>query len=189
MTRGASTYPLRIPVGGTRAAVDDGTNAVHAVGSPLSAQSGTPVSVPPVDPCGISVASGWPLRDFIELGALPGAVPCARYHARLVLCEWRLNGLSDNAELLVSELVTNAIAASRSAGSDSPVRLWLLSDTARALIVVWDACPHLPVRMDVSADAESGRGLLLVEMISDQCGSYATPAAGGKAVWALISAS
>lgn len=129
-------------------------------------------------------ASEWPLRSFLELGALRSAVPCARYHCRQVLWEWHLTGLSQSVELLVSELVTNAITASRSAGSDFPVRLWLLSDTAQVLIVVWDASPHLPARADVSAEAEAGRGLLLVEMISDQWGTCPTPPCG-KTVWAL----
>jgi anti-sigma regulatory factor (Ser/Thr protein kinase) len=158
--------------------------AVRAAGSPLPAQSGTPVPDPPSLPDGTSLASGWPLRDFIEFGALSSAVPCARYHSRQVLWEWRLAVLAENTELLISELTTNAIAASRSAGGDSPIRLWLLSDTVRVLIAVWDASPDPPVRADVSADSESGRGLLLVEMISDQWGSYAGPA-GGKTVWAL----
>jgi anti-sigma regulatory factor (Ser/Thr protein kinase) len=95
-----------------------------------------------------------------------------------------MTGLADSAELLVSELVTNAITASRSAGSDSPIRLWLLSDAVQVLIVVWDASPHLPARVDVSTEAEAGRGLLLVEMISDQWGTCATPPCG-KTVWAL----
>jgi len=38
------------------------------------------------------MADEWPLRDFIEFGALPGAVPCARLHARLLLAEWGLSG-------------------------------------------------------------------------------------------------
>jgi anti-sigma regulatory factor (Ser/Thr protein kinase) len=130
------------------------------------------------------MAGEWPLRSFLELGALPSAVPCARYHCRQVLWEWHMTGLADSAELLVSELVTNAITASRSAGSDFPVRLWLLSDAAQVLIVVWDASPHLPARVDVSAEAEAGRGLLLVEMLSDQWGTCATPPCG-KTVWAL----
>ena len=130
------------------------------------------------------MAGQWPLRSFLELGALPSAVPCARYHCRQVLWEWRLTGLAQSAELLVSELVTNAITASRSAGSDCPVRLWLLSDAAQVLIVVWDASPHLPARADASPEAEAGRGLLLVEMISDQWGTCATPPCG-KTVWAL----
>jgi anti-sigma regulatory factor (Ser/Thr protein kinase) len=96
-------------------------------------------------------------------------------------------GLADNAELLVSELVTNAVAASRSTGSGSAVRLWLLSDTARLLILVQDASPHRPVRADPGPDAEHGRGLLLVEAISDQWGWYApAPGAAGKVTWALL---
>ena len=44
------------------------------------------------------MAHEWPLRDFLELGALPGAVACARYHVRQVLWEWRLTDLSDAAQ-------------------------------------------------------------------------------------------
>jgi hypothetical protein len=54
------------------------------------------------------------------------------------------------------------------------------------LILVWDGNPQLPVRVDPAEDAESGRGLLLVETISSRWGTYATPQLGGKAVWALI---
>jgi len=53
----------------------------------------------------------WPLRSYLELGALPTAVPCARLHARQLVWEWGLNGLAANTELLVSELVTNAVKA------------------------------------------------------------------------------
>src|SRR5579864_226362 len=52
-----------------------------------------------------------PLRSYLELGALPTTVPCARLHARHVLHEWGLNGLAPDSELLVSELVTNAVKA------------------------------------------------------------------------------
>ena len=57
----------------------------------------------------------WPLRDFLELGALPGAVPCARAHTTQLLWEWGpgLASLADSAELIVSELITNAVVASR----------------------------------------------------------------------------
>ncbi len=74
------------------------------------------------------MTSAWPLRDFIELGALPGAVPCARLHARQLMWEWQLTGLSESVELLVSELVTNGVAASQRLERIFPVRLWLLSD-------------------------------------------------------------
>src|SRR5215475_11272661 len=54
----------------------------------------------------------WALRTFLELGALPTAVPCARLHTRQVLWEWHLDVLAGTAELIVSELVTNAVHAS-----------------------------------------------------------------------------
>ena len=54
----------------------------------------------------------WPLRSYLELGALPTAVPCARLHAVHVLRDWDLRDLSDDAALIVSELVTNAVTAS-----------------------------------------------------------------------------
>ncbi len=132
------------------------------------------------------MADEWPLRDFIELGALPGAVPSARLHTRLVLAEWGLTGLSERAELAVSELVTNAVAVSHSLEHVSPVRIWLLADKAHVLILVWDRSSQRPARIDTGDDAESGRGLLLVETISARWGYYATPQTGGKTVWALI---
>jgi anti-sigma regulatory factor (Ser/Thr protein kinase) len=129
----------------------------------------------------------WPLRDVLELGALPGAVPCARLHARQLLWEWGLTGQSESAELLVSELMTNAIAASRSLKQVFPVRLWLLANKARVLILVWDASHRPPAPADdKSADAESGRGLLLVESVSERWDWYFPQDTGGKVVWALL---
>jgi hypothetical protein len=132
------------------------------------------------------------MRDFIELGALAGAIPCARLHTRLVLWEWGLARLAADAELLVSEMVTNSVAASRSAGRMAPVRLWLLADKTQAVILVWDACHRPPAPVDgVGEDAESGRGLLLVEALSERWGWYYPPRhagqpAAGKTTWALL---
>src|SRR2546423_12912574 len=53
----------------------------------------------------------WPLRSSLELGALSSAVPCACLHVKHVLWEWGLNELAESAELLVSELVSNAVNA------------------------------------------------------------------------------
>jgi len=133
-----------------------------------------------------NLAASWPLRDFIELGSLPTSVPCARYHARQIIWEWRLTPLSETVELVVDELVTNAVSASRSLEWPSPVRMWLLSDGANVLVLVWDANPEPPVRIDPEDDAESGRGLVLVEALSTQWDWYAGPGAGGKLVHALI---
>lgn len=132
-------------------------------------------------------AREWPLQTFLEFGALPTAVPCARYHTRQVLWEWHLAAQAESAELLVSELVTNAIAASRATSPDSPVRLWLLSDSARILILVQDDSPHPPVRTELETSAEGGRGLLLVEAISSQWDWYVRePGGAGKVTWAIM---
>ena len=127
----------------------------------------------------------WPLQDFLELGALAGAVPCARLHARHLLREWGIGHLGNNAELLVTELVTNAVRASREMTRACAVRLWLLSDSAQILILVWDASPQPPVLTDVPDDAEHGRGLMLVDAVSEQWGWYSREDGDGKFVWAI----
>ena len=130
-------------------------------------------------------AARWPLRTFLELGALPGAVPCARLHTRNVLREWGLTVFSESTGLLVSELVTNAIQISRVAEQDAPVRLWLVSDRTQVVIFVWDASPLPPLPGDVGEEAESGRGLLIVQAVSARWGWDFPRGMGGKVVWAV----
>ena len=144
---------------------------------PRPSSCATPV---PAVPLGRDLAQ-WPLRSHLALGALPTAVPCARLHTHHVLREWGVAHLRDDAELCVSELVTNAVAAS--ADHLSPVGLWLLSDGKRVVILVCDGNPHPPVRLHPDLATEGGRGLMLVEAISTQWDWYATPR--GKVVWAL----
>jgi anti-sigma regulatory factor (Ser/Thr protein kinase) len=127
-----------------------------------------------------------PLQDFLELGALASAVPCARLHSRQVLWEWGLGSLGQSVEILVTELVRNAVKVSRTMAQASPVRLWLVSDSAQVLILVWDASPQPPVRMDTSDEAENGRGLMLVEAISEQWGWYFDEDNDGKVVWTIV---
>ena len=63
------------------------------------------------------------------------------------------------------------------------VQVWLLSDSAQILILVWDASPQPPVLTDVTDEAEQGRGLRIVEAVSEQWGWYAS--GNGKFVWAI----
>jgi hypothetical protein len=138
----------------------------------------------------------WELRTFLELGALPSAVPCARLHARQVGWEWNLSHLAEAAELVVSELVTNSLRASaglttsRFAGKFSvgtpPVRLWLYSDGQRILIQVWDGNDEMPARQDADPGAESGRGLLIVESLATDWGASRLANSTGKVVWASV---
>jgi hypothetical protein len=147
----------------------------------------------------------WPLRSRLELGALPGAVPCARLHARLVLTEWGQSALADSVELIVSELMTNALRAcsdpvSGGPGYDTegrqlPLGLRLGSDRQQVLVEVWDGATAPPVPGQVSHDGETGRGLLMVEAVSSRWGYYypgrqprgtAPDERAAKVVWALI---
>jgi anti-sigma regulatory factor (Ser/Thr protein kinase) len=148
---------------------------------------GAGIRIPPFMPLqGYSMHSLWPLQDFLELGALVGAVPCARLHVRQVLWEWGLARVAEIAELAASELITNAVKASRVATRTAAVRLWLASDRARVLTIVWDASPQPPVRVDASGEAENGRGLMLVEAISEQWGWCCRDSIAGKFVWAIV---
>lgn len=128
----------------------------------------------------------WPLQDSLELGALPAAVPCGRLHTRQILWEWGLTRLTQNAELIISELLTNAVNAANAGASVRPVRLWLLSDSSQLVIMVWDASPLPPVRVTTSEEMEGGRGLMLVGNLARQWSWYAPAQMGGKIVWALL---
>ena len=140
--------------------------------------------------------SAWPLHSYLELGMLPTAVPCARGHARLVLAEWGLRELADPAELVVTELVTNGIRAScalvgsrfggRWSAGRPPVRLWLQSDYRAVLVQVWDGNNQAPARQELNPESEGGRGLQLVEAVSEDWGAFHPPHASGKVVWALV---
>jgi len=135
----------------------------------------------------VGATGEWPRRSFLELGAVPGAVPCARLHARQVMWEWGLDALRDDTELVVSELVTNAVRACASLRPAAPVRMWLRGNTTRMLVLVWDACPRPPIRLHAGQNADGGRGLLLVEALSDQWDWYALDQPeGGKIVWATL---
>jgi anti-sigma regulatory factor (Ser/Thr protein kinase) len=130
----------------------------------------------------------WPLCSHLALAARPGAVPRARHHVRRVLARWEIGALGETAELVVSELVTNAIHACPAAGAHHQVRLRLVSDRARVLIEVHDDSPQPPVPAGATAEDESGHGLCLVEAMSAAWDWYPHRASGGKVVWALVPA-
>ena len=99
-------------------------------------------------------------------------------------------GLQITAELLASELVTNAHQASdrlriRAGLAVVPiVRLLLISDKSSIVIHVWDGNDEMPVRRGAMIDEERGRGLMLVESLSSDWGAYREMT--GKTVWARI---
>ncbi|NEY36352.1 SpoIIE family protein phosphatase [Streptomyces sp. PRKS01-65] len=105
----------------------------------------------------------------------PRSVGRAREHARARLQEWGLDALVDTTELLVSELVTNALRY-----GEGEIRLRLLLD--RTLVCeVWDSGLVQPRRRRARDTDEGGRGLQLVGLLSAAWGSRRTPR--GKTVW------
>jgi anti-sigma regulatory factor (Ser/Thr protein kinase) len=139
--------------------------------------------------------NAWTFHSVLAIGALPTATPCARLHARNVVCEWGLHNLADTIELVVSELVTNAVKASmdqdqRPHYTDEHglacIQLRLSTDRQAALVEVWDEKFKLPEPNQPDLDDESGRGLMLVEALAERWG-WDLPATGrGKIVWALV---
>ena len=93
---------------------------------------------------------------------------CHTHHARVL----------DEAELLVSELVTNAVVH-----GTPPITVHIECDGSQGLAVaVSDGSPDLPEPRDAGPYAEGGRGIHLVDLISDRWGIE--PREGdGKQVW------
>ena len=113
----------------------------------------------------------------VRLTTGPAAAAQARGQVRAAVCAWDLPVDLDVAVLLTSELVTNAIR--HEAGET--ITLAIRCTRGRLRVDVHDSSSSLPVAADVPADAETGRGLLLVATLSDEWGYYRTPA--GKVVY------
>lgn len=121
----------------------------------------------------------WPLASTLKLDMLPCSVSTARQHTAAMLSEWRLGHLAENAQILVSELVTNAPVHSM-----EPVTVRLHANRESLLIEVRDALPAPPEPRQHAPDAEGGRGLEIVTLLSHGWGYYSER--GGKVVWALL---
>ncbi|AZP21343.1 SpoIIE family protein phosphatase [Streptomyces aquilus] len=107
--------------------------------------------------------------DPIEVGR-------ARATVREQLHEWGLGRLADTTELMVSELVTNAVRHSHS----RPVELRLVRGET-LLCEVDDDDHELPTLRNAGADDEFGRGLRVVSTLAREWGASRTNA--GKTVW------
>jgi anti-sigma regulatory factor (Ser/Thr protein kinase) len=130
------------------------------------------------------------------LATLPTSPFWARRYIRQFLgsCRGISINTADTAELLVSELVTNAV---RFAGSPTPAQqysgrvapglIWLSVRhfDEGLLIEVFDTDANPPVLADAGEDAENGRGLLLVDALSKEW-SYFFPSCSGKVVYCFI---
>ncbi|MGV9340588.1 ATP-binding protein [Streptomyces sp. NPDC003688] len=137
-----------------------------------------------------------PLSLALDLAAVPTAVSCSRMFIRHTLMCWSLPHLVDEAELIVSELVTNA---TRATGITTLQPSWselegvqLIQVRVQAskdsiVLQAWDSGDEPLGLPAAGADgaAESGRGLYIVQSLARQVGCF-YPKSGGKVVWAEL---
>ncbi len=132
----------------------------------------------------------------IYLAALPSAPSWARRHARATLGEWDISQEStETAELLVSELVTNAARFATDPAGLLPqdnradvayVSMMLRHIPGLLVIEVSDQNMNVPEVRDRDVASEEGRGLMLVQALSREW-SYFFPRPGWKTVYCVIS--
>ena len=113
----------------------------------------------------------------VRLTAGPAGPAEARTRVRAAICAWDIPVDPDVAVLLTSELVTNAIRHE----PGQTITLTISFSCGQLRVDVHDTSRSLPVLVDAPADAETGRGLMLVATLSSDWGVYRTPA--GKAVY------
>jgi anti-anti-sigma regulatory factor len=121
------------------------------------------------------------VRRFSTLLApAPGSVTVARTSVTDACDAWRLERLVDDAELVVTELVSNAV---RHAYGD--IELTVLVSNRFLHVSVRDGSPTAPRRVLPDPETgEGGRGLLLLDAVASGWGSRPLPS--GKIVWATL---
>jgi anti-sigma regulatory factor (Ser/Thr protein kinase) len=137
----------------------------------------------------VRMPSDWwdsPAVAACPLGAGAQSGRAARKFTRNTLREWGLASLADDAEAIVGEFVANAVShAARSAASGQPLGLRLLRRTGEVMCAVLDPSDIAPVLRMPDRNEEAGRGLQMVDALSDVWGW--SPVTGrGKAVWAIL---
>lgn len=116
------------------------------------------------------------------------SVKAARDFTASTLRGWKADSLIEEAVIVASELVTNAIRhgtpRSAASGGEDPALAWQ-RHTSRVVCVVTDSSCDLPVLEEAHQDCESGRGLQVVHALAAAWGCVML-GAHGKAVWAAL---
>jgi anti-sigma regulatory factor (Ser/Thr protein kinase) len=140
----------------------------------------------------LPVPSAWwetPAVTTRALTARPEEARTARHFVRELLSCWGLEAMADDAEMIVDELVVNAVLhGTRNgirAGASSVLRLCMLRRVGEVMIAVVDPGNEAPMPRQPDWSGENGRGLQIVGALSHVWGW--SPIAGhGKAVWAVL---
>jgi hypothetical protein len=144
----------------------------------------------------LPVPSAWwetPAVTTRALSARPEEARTARRFVREMLTCWGLEALADDAEMIVDELVVNAVLHGTRAGlthtspgaSMTVLRLCILRRAGEVMLAVVDPGNETPMPREPDWGGESGRGLQIVGALSHVWGW--SPIAGhGKAVWAVL---
>jgi Histidine kinase-like ATPase domain len=153
-------------------------------------------ALPASPPQFLPVPSAWwetPAVTSRALSPVPEEARTARQFVRELLTCWGLDYLSDDAELIIAELVGNAVRHGLRSGPqimhvgrEVPVlRLCLLRRIGEVMLAVTDPSDEAPAPKAPSADGESGRGLQIVGALSYVWG-WSPIEGNGKAVWAVL---
>jgi anti-sigma regulatory factor (Ser/Thr protein kinase) len=113
----------------------------------------------------------------------------AREFATTTLRSWGLGELVDDAVVIISELVTNAVRHGLppyAAAGDMPIKLTLVHQGRFVVCIVSDPSDRDPKVRPADDVCENGRGLHVIEALSSVWGWTPLPGAG-KAVWAALS--
>ena|SRR5487761_1459030 len=113
----------------------------------------------------------------VPLATGPAAASEARARVRAIVRAWRVPVDPYAVALLTSELVTNAVRHE----AIGTITLDIQCSAGQLRVDVHDTSRAMPAPGAPPADAETGRGLIIVAALADEWGFYATPA--GKAVY------
>jgi hypothetical protein len=163
-------------------------------------------ALPASPPQLLPVPSAWwetPAVTSRPLSPVPEEARNARQYVRELLTSWGLGYLTDDAELIIAELVGNAVrhglrpqrptfsprtesaGSASSGGASFGLRLCLLRRVGEVMLAVTDPSDEAPAPQAPSYTGESGRGLQIVGALSYVWGW--SPIEGhGKAVWAVL---
>jgi PAS domain S-box-containing protein len=111
-----------------------------------------------------------------DLPALPSSVPDGRAFLHKALASWDCTACADEALLLLSETLTNAVQH-----AEGPISVHLCRTATDLTVEVSDHSPHLPQPRIAAEDEESGRGLILVRALAESWG--VRPTDEGKTTW------